>query len=118
MSSEVDETKLLADAKKLPWDERVGHKNWKVRQDAYVDMAAACRAIHDPKDSKLRDFGKIRRPSWGIGCSQSQRDLLYIGCCSGAKRIVLQMPARVTSPCRPEDSRAKDVLLDGLQVSC
>lgn len=56
MSSE--EEKLLKEAKKLPWDDRLFHKNWKVRNEANIDLAALCDSITDPKDPRLREFGK------------------------------------------------------------
>ncbi|EOA29247.1 hypothetical protein CARUB_v10025521mg [Capsella rubella] len=59
MSSE--EEKLLKEAKKLPWEDRLGHKNWKVRNEANVDLASVCDSITDPKDSRLRDFGHLFR---------------------------------------------------------
>lgn len=56
----TEDEKLLKDAKKLPWDERLLHKNWKVRNDANIDLAAVCDSITDPKDPRLREFGKHR----------------------------------------------------------
>lgn len=58
MSSE--EEKLLREAKKLPWEDRLFHKNWKVRNEANIDLAAVCDSITDPKDSRLREFGEFR----------------------------------------------------------
>ncbi|CAA7389138.1 unnamed protein product [Spirodela intermedia] len=55
----TEDEKLLKEAKKLPWDERLLHKNWKVRNDANIDLAAVCDSITDPKDSRLRDFGPL-----------------------------------------------------------
>ncbi|GBG84830.1 hypothetical protein CBR_g39205 [Chara braunii] len=55
----AEEEKILKEAKKLPWDERIAHKNWKVRNDAYIDLAAACEAVTDPKDPRLRDYGPL-----------------------------------------------------------
>ncbi|XP_068640507.1 protein MOR1-like isoform X2 [Aristolochia californica] len=57
MSSEDE--KLLKEAKKLPWEERLLHKNWKVRNDANIDLAVLLDSITDPKDPRLRDFGPI-----------------------------------------------------------
>ncbi|KAG6649509.1 hypothetical protein I3843_07G212500 [Carya illinoinensis] len=57
MSSE--EEKLLRDAKKLPWEDRLLHKNWKVRNEANIDLIAVCDSITDPKDPRLRDFGPL-----------------------------------------------------------
>ena len=53
-----EEEKLLKEAKKLPWEDRLSHKNWKVRSEANIDLAAVCDSITDPKDSRLREFGE------------------------------------------------------------
>lgn len=53
-----EEEKLLKEAKKLPWEDRLSHKNWKVRNEANIDLAAVCDSITDPKDARLREFGK------------------------------------------------------------
>ncbi|XP_047310498.1 protein MOR1 [Impatiens glandulifera] len=52
-----EDDKLLKEAKKLPWEDRLTHKNWKVRNDANIDLAALCDSITDPKDPRLREFG-------------------------------------------------------------
>ncbi|OAY83553.1 protein MOR1 isoform X1 [Ananas comosus] len=52
----TEDEKLLKEAKKLPWEERLLHKNWKVRNDANIDLAAVCDSITDPKDPRLREF--------------------------------------------------------------
>ena len=52
-----EEKKLLKEAKKFPWEDRLLHKNWKVRNEANINLAALCDSIADPKDSHLRDFG-------------------------------------------------------------
>jgi cytoskeleton-associated protein 5 len=54
-----EEEKLLKEAKKLPWEDRLAHKNWKVRNDGNVDIAALCDTIMDPKDPRLKEFGKF-----------------------------------------------------------
>lgn len=54
-----EEEKLLKEAKRLPWIDRLSHKNWKVRNDANVDLAALLASIADSKDPRLRDFGRI-----------------------------------------------------------
>ncbi|WVZ68423.1 hypothetical protein U9M48_017361 [Paspalum notatum var. saurae] len=69
----TEDEKLLKEAKKLPWDERLQHKNWKVRNDANIDLAALCDSITDPKDARLREFGEIPsihlpiRPHFALG---------------------------------------------------
>ncbi|GAB2232981.1 hypothetical protein Droror1_Dr00002194 [Drosera rotundifolia] len=52
-----EEEKLLKEAKKWPWEDRLFHKNWKVRNDANIDLAGVCDSVTDPKDPRLRDFG-------------------------------------------------------------
>ncbi|XP_065847953.1 protein MOR1 [Euphorbia lathyris] len=56
-----EEEKLLKEAKKLPWEDRLLHKNWKVRNEANIDLAAVCDSITDPKDPRLREFGPFFR---------------------------------------------------------
>ena len=53
-----DEQKLIAEAKKWHWADRLAHKDWKIRNDAYLDIAAACNSIEDPKDPKLKEIGE------------------------------------------------------------
>ncbi|KAL3519697.1 hypothetical protein ACH5RR_017846 [Cinchona calisaya] len=57
----TEDEKLLKEAKKLPWEDRLMHKNWKVRNDANIDLAAVCDSISDPKDPRLREFGPFFR---------------------------------------------------------
>lgn len=54
-----EDEKLLKEAKKLPWEERLTHKNWKVRNDGNIDLAALCDSITDPKDPRLREIGSF-----------------------------------------------------------
>ncbi|XP_077250058.1 protein MOR1-like isoform X3 [Tasmannia lanceolata] len=54
-----EDEKLLKEAKKLPWEDRLLHKNWKIRNDANLDLALLFDSISDPKDPRLRDFGHI-----------------------------------------------------------
>ncbi|KAF8391376.1 hypothetical protein HHK36_023680 [Tetracentron sinense] len=54
-----EDEKLVKEAKKLPLEDRLLHKNWKVRNDANIDLAALCDSITDPKDSRLREFGPL-----------------------------------------------------------
>ncbi|KAK8581371.1 hypothetical protein V6N13_144400 [Hibiscus sabdariffa] len=51
-----EEEKLLKEAKKLPWEDRLLHKNWKVRNEANIDLASLCDSITDPKDPRLREI--------------------------------------------------------------
>ncbi|KAG5535887.1 hypothetical protein RHGRI_023608 [Rhododendron griersonianum] len=55
----TEDEKLLKEAKKLPWEDRLMHKNWKVRNNANFDLAALCDSISDPKDPRLREFGEL-----------------------------------------------------------
>lgn len=56
-----EDEKLLKEAKKLPWEDRLFHKNWKVRNDANIDVAALFDSISDPKDPRIREFGPFFR---------------------------------------------------------
>jgi len=55
--SSSEEEKLLKEAKKLPWEDRLSHKNWKVRNDANIDLASLFHSITDPNDPRIRQFG-------------------------------------------------------------
>ncbi|XP_039050347.1 protein MOR1-like isoform X2 [Hibiscus syriacus] len=56
-----EEEKLLKEAKKLPWEDRLLHKNWKVRNEANIDLASFCDSITDPKDPRLREIAPFFR---------------------------------------------------------
>ncbi|KAI8000506.1 Protein MOR1 [Camellia lanceoleosa] len=56
-----EDEKLLKEAKKLPWEDRLMHKNWKVRNDANIDLSSVCDSIINPKDHRLREFGPFFR---------------------------------------------------------
>ncbi|PWA59320.1 ARM repeat superfamily protein [Artemisia annua] len=53
----TEDEKLLKEAKKLPWEDRLLHKNWKVRNDANIDLTALFDSITDPKDPRIRELG-------------------------------------------------------------
>ncbi|XP_058224607.1 protein MOR1-like isoform X2 [Rhododendron vialii] len=55
--SETEDEKLLKEAEELPWEVRLLHKNWKVRNEANINLAALCNSITDPEDPRLREFG-------------------------------------------------------------
>ncbi|KAJ3669122.1 hypothetical protein LUZ60_011072 [Juncus effusus] len=57
----TEDDKLLKEAKKLPWEDRLLHKNWKVRNDANIDLASLCDGIMDPKDPRLKEFAPLFR---------------------------------------------------------
>ncbi|KAL8152166.1 hypothetical protein V2J09_009926 [Rumex salicifolius] len=57
----TEDEKLLKEAKKYTWEDRLLHKNWKVRNDANIDLAALCNSITDPKDPRLREFAPFFR---------------------------------------------------------
>jgi alpha-N-acetylglucosamine transferase len=52
-----DEQKVLADARKLPYSERVAHKNWKVRSEAYESIASTCSRAFSENDECFYEFG-------------------------------------------------------------
>ena len=55
-----DEARVLAQAKSLPLEDRVSHKNWKVRSEAYEDIAASCDRAAGPSDPILSQAGTWR----------------------------------------------------------
>jgi cytoskeleton-associated protein 5 len=56
MSDDKDQREL-ADAKKLPLEERIAHANWKCRAAAYEDVQELCRLVYDDADPKLAELG-------------------------------------------------------------
>ncbi|KAL3851295.1 hypothetical protein ACJIZ3_013177 [Penstemon smallii] len=71
-----EDEKLLKEAKKFPWEDRLAHKNWKVRNDANIDLAALCDSITDPKDPRLREFGSFFRKTLADSNSPVQEKAL------------------------------------------
>jgi hypothetical protein len=53
-----DEAKLLADAKKLPLEQRVEHSSWKVRSEAFDDIKEACSKAFSTGDPIFGKSGK------------------------------------------------------------
>lgn len=56
--ADKDEAQVLADAAKLPLDERVGHSNWKVRSAAYDAIKAGCNSVFNSEDPVLGEYGE------------------------------------------------------------
>ena len=52
-----DEVKMLSDAKQLPLPERVAHKNWKVRSEAYDELKSSCQKVFTDDDPILNQYG-------------------------------------------------------------
>ena len=55
--SDQEEDKILADARKLPLSERVAHKSWKVRSEAYDSIASACDRALSEEDECFVECG-------------------------------------------------------------
>ena len=53
-----DEVSILSAAKQLPLSERVAHKNWKVRSEAFEEVASSCQKIFSEEDPILSQYGK------------------------------------------------------------
>ncbi len=68
-----EEEKILADARKLPYIERVTHKNWKARSEAYEGMREACERALSNEDDCFTEFGERQT------CSNPYQGL-YTGC--------------------------------------
>lgn len=56
----MEEAKKVAEAKKLPMAQRVEHKLWKIRAEAYEDMKATCEKIMSDDDPALAEYGKTQ----------------------------------------------------------
>jgi cytoskeleton-associated protein 5 len=56
--ADKSEAEILAEALKLPLDERVAHSNWKVRVAAYEAIKAGCNNVFDPSDPVLGQYGR------------------------------------------------------------
>lgn len=54
-----NEEAILKEAKKLSVEDRLGHKHWKARVQVLEEIAAACADAKDPKDAKVREYGKF-----------------------------------------------------------
>lgn len=82
-----EEAQALADAAKLPLDERVAHSNWKARSAAYEAIKAGCNSVFDSEDPILLEYGERNflgvAQSWGLHAVQL---LLYY--CSGCTPFV------------------------------
>lgn len=57
--AEEDEAKLLQDAKRLPFEDRLTHKHWKVRSEAYADVTKEAQWAENASSGVLKDFGAL-----------------------------------------------------------
>lgn len=53
-----DEKKLLEDARKLPLEQRVDNKNWKVRSEALDHIQETCARAFSSEDSIFSEAGE------------------------------------------------------------
>lgn len=58
MAGEEDEAKLLQDAKSLPFGDRLTHKHWKVRSEAYLDVTKEAVWAENTASGVLKEFGE------------------------------------------------------------
>lgn len=54
-----NEAAILAAAKKLPLEERLSHKTWKVRSELFEDMKSGCSKAFSSDDPILTQAGMI-----------------------------------------------------------
>ena len=52
-----EESSLLTAARSLAFNERVAHKNWKVRAEAFDDLKTTCGKVFSPDDPQLNSIG-------------------------------------------------------------
>ena len=53
-----DEVNILSAAKQLSYADRVAHKNWKVRGEAFDDINSSCRKVFSDEDPVLNQYGE------------------------------------------------------------
>eukprot|EP00983_Pelagomonas_calceolata_P131443 1161776-Pelagomonas_calceolata.AAC.11 len=106
-----DEATAIAEAKKLPWPDRIAHPNWKVRSAAFDDINVACNGVYDENDPCLQEFGRRSKHAegWtGASCTFCSVCSIF-SICSG-------LPAASLFPKAVQDSNAaaQDKALDAL----
>ena len=52
-----DDDKVVREAKQLPLPERLSHTHWRVRADAYADVAKEAGSAADTSSASLTEFG-------------------------------------------------------------
>ena len=57
-----EEAGLLTAARGLPFSERVAHKNWKVRAEAFDDLKTTCERVFSSDDPQLASIGMHGSP--------------------------------------------------------
>ena len=69
-----DEVNILSAARQLSYADRVAHKNWKVRSEAFDDIKSCCQKVFSDEDPVLNQFGEARwmRPATWITESAEQ----------------------------------------------
>jgi hypothetical protein len=82
-----DEAKVLADAKKLGFEERVEHKNWKVRSEAFEDIRTACTRAFSSSDQIFSQAGGLH-----MHLQQRERACALVSLCWGCA-LSLSLPA-------------------------
>ncbi|GJZ84418.1 MOR1-like protein [Tanacetum coccineum] len=55
----LKQDKLLNESKRLCWEDRLLHKNSKVRYAANIDLKFLCDSITDPEDHRIRELGYL-----------------------------------------------------------
>ncbi|TKY56168.1 MOR1 protein [Spatholobus suberectus] len=56
-SSIMGKRELLKEAKKLPWEDGLFHKNWKVCNETNINLASLFDSIANPKDLRICELG-------------------------------------------------------------
>lgn len=95
-----DEAKALSDAKQMPFPERVAHKHWKVRSEAFDDIKASCQSIFSDEDPVLSQYCEACLLCRFRAFVQVCRCiiLLVLQATSLSRAWLIQMPLRLTKP--------------------
>ncbi len=75
---DVDEKKLLDNARKLPPSEQLAHKNWKVRQQLYDDIKDACGRASSTDDGDVAGYGAYLA---AVACRCATNQMSTSSCC-------------------------------------
>lgn len=68
-----DEAKFLADAKRLPLEERASHTNWKVRSEAFEDIKTSCTKAFSADDPIFDQAGMLFHMLMTAGNGETER---------------------------------------------
>lgn len=91
-----DEAQVLLAAKKLPLYERIEHKNWKVRSEAYDDVRAGCERAFSSSEPILDEAGPLLSKCIG-DANANAMDKALDALCAWLKKADESQASRIVS---------------------